>query len=161
MKKIIIDINDKEDLCEKYNKEVLASSISKYIESECISLRAKDKVAITICSAKKLSEEDQKYLVRIIKNNYLELLKEKKIIKEHQNISGFILSFLGIFFIAISNLLENSDIISELTLIIGWVILWEVVYRIVFDDIKDRIKIQRYKKLAKCQINFIDKKLHP
>ena len=52
----------------------------------------------------------------------------------------------------------RAQILSELFLIIGWVSFGEVIYKILFDNVKDKIKTERYKRLSRCQIEFTTKK---
>lgn len=157
MRRIELYVDGTDDLKEKYNGNVLSGAASNYIESECLSSVKKEKIVIDIITKKELSQVDRDEIERLIKNNYRELLIEKEMIKDYQVKQSFILSLFGILFIIISNLLK-ADILSELFLIVGWVAFGEVIYKILFDNVKDKIKRERYKRLSRCEIDFITKK---
>lgn len=158
MKHISISINGKEDLSEKYNSSVLSNEINSYILSECLPVRKNEKIVIDILSSNELEEEDKLEIEKLIKNNYKNLRDEKNIIKEYQYKQSIVITIIGIIFIVMSNILKNESILSELFLIAGWVSLWEVIYKVLFGRVKDKIEIERYKKLSKCKINFTMKK---
>ncbi|MGM9881447.1 MAG: hypothetical protein ACI31S_01220 [Bacilli bacterium] len=158
MKHISISINGKEDLSEKYNSSVLSNEINSYILNECLPVRKNEKIVIDILSSNELEEEDKLEIEKLIKNNYKNLRDEKNIIKEYQYKQSIVITIIGIIFIVMSNILKNESILSELFLIAGWVSLWEVIYKVLFGRVKDKIEIERYKKLSKCKINFTMKK---
>lgn len=157
MRRINLFIDSVDDLKEKYNENVLSNEASNYIESECLSSTKKDKIVIEVVTEKELTQDDRDEVERLIKNNYRELQIEKIIIRNYQIKQSFFLSLFGILFIVISNILKE-DILSELFLIVGWVAFGEVIYKILFDNVKDKIKTERYKRLSRCEIEFITKK---
>lgn len=62
---------------------------------------------------------------------------------------------LGIILIIISE--QFTSFLSELFLIAGWVVVWEMVYDILFTGIKRKRDLKIVKKLATCEISFIEK----
>jgi len=157
MRRIELYVDDTNELKEKFNDNVLSKEVSNYIESECLTSVKKEKIVIDIVTKKDLNQKDKDEIERLIKSNYRELLIEKNIIKNYQVKQSFFLSLFGILFIIISNLLKE-DILSELFLIIGWVAFGEVIYKILFENVKDKIKTERYKRLSRCKIEFITEK---
>lgn len=157
MRRVELYVNSIDDLREKYNGNVLSNEVSNYIESECLSSTKKEKIVIEVIANKEFVQEDKDDIERLIRNNYRERQVEKNIIRNYQVKQSFFLSLLGIVFIVVSNMFDNS-VLSELFLIVGWVSFGEVIYKILFENIKDKIKTERYKKLSRCGIEFITKK---
>lgn len=157
MRRIELYVDSINDLKEKYNGNVLSNEVSNYIESECLSSTRKDKIVIEVITEKKLMQKDKDEIERLIRNNYRERQVEKIIIRNYQIKQSFLLAMFGIIFIVISNML-NDGILSELFLIVGWVAFGEVIYKMLFDNVKDKIKTERYKRLSRCKIEFITKK---
>ena len=47
---------------------------------------------------------------------------------------------------------QFTNIVSEIFLIAGWVIIWEIIYDILFSEIKRKRKAKIYKALATSNI---------
>ena len=157
MRRIDLYIDDISELRAKYNDNALSRDVSDYILGECLTSTRKDKIVINVITDKNLNHDDMDEVERLIRNNYRELLLEKNMIRNYQVLQSFFLSLFGILFIVISNVLKEQ-ILSELFLIVGWVAFGEVIYKILFDNVNDKIKKERYKRLSHCQIEFITKK---
>lgn len=157
MRRIDLYIDDISEIRAKYNDNALSRDISDYILGECLTSTRKDKIVINVITNDVLNQNDMDNVERLIRNNYRELLIEKNMIRNYQVMQSFFLSLFGILFIVISNVLKKQ-ILSELFLIVGWVAFGEVIYKILFDNVKDKIKTERYKRLSRCQIEFTIKK---
>lgn len=158
MKKIDVFIEKKEDLTNKYNSEVLSKEVNNYIEEECLGVKVKENISLNIYTPKDLPTEEKESITKLIHRNYKALYQESIEINNYQNKISIVLSLLGIIFIVISNFLSSEKILSELFEIAGWVALWEVMYKELFEDIKDKMKRQKYKKLSQCKVEYITKK---
>lgn len=155
---IDININDYYDVCNKFNNSILSDELSMYIYNECRGKSFKDEFKINIKSKTKLSKEQKNKIVDMIRSNYGIDIKENMISIKYTNIGGIVLSILGVLLIILYNLLNKFNLswISEVILIISWVMIWEAVYNFIFLETKKYIENKRYKKLTTCKIYFID-----
>ena len=67
-----------------------------------------------------------------------------------------ILLLIGVLIIIIYFIFKDSPVISEIILIIGWLMICESVGRLVFSRTETKFKIKRRKQIIKSKINFID-----
>lgn len=158
MKHIIeININDYQDVIEKFDNDKLSSELASFIYGQCMALPFNDIIEINIKTTCNLSKIQKDNIVDMIHSYFGLEVKKDLILLKHQNTRYFLLFLIGILLIAISNLdfFKNVIVISELYLIAGWVAIWEVIYKLLFEDTKKRIKLKRYKILSKARINFI------
>ena len=51
---------------------------------------------------------------------------------------------------------QFTNIVSEVFLIAGWVIIWEIIYDVLFSEIKRKRKARIYKTLASATIILKD-----
>lgn len=154
---IEININDKNDVINRFCKNKLDYNLEEYIYKECFKGPLKKHITLNIKSKNKLSIKDQNDIVNIIRSSYGHNIRENLLYLKYDRTRDVFLFLIGIVILLISKLIDFNDkfIISEILLIIGWVSIWEATYNFIFDDNKRRIRIKRYKKLTKCKINFI------
>ena len=92
----------------------------------------------------------------MIKNIIQNYYKDKYLyLKKFDNLDNYIrltLFLIGILAIFISK--QFSNILSEIFLIAGWVVIWELIYDILFNEIKRKRKAKIYKILANATIIF-------
>lgn len=136
MERVIkIDLNNKEDLVEKYNNSIVSSELINYIISQVMTFSKKEDFRIIINNNCDLEED------------YISLIKEgleieyKKSLKKHHtnNIKEFFLIIMGIIFLLISRML-GDNVFNEVFLIIGWVPIWEAIELELFSDSEERRK---------------------
>lgn len=149
MKKVIeIDLNNKEDLLEKYNNKRISKELIEYLINEANFINKKDNVVIQINNNIKTDIDIVKYLINGLKDEY------ESNIKSHlkNNIIQIILFFLGIFFLFLSTQINDNDIWKEILLIGGWVPIWEMIDLELFNDFRGHKRKRILQKLLDSKI---------
>ena len=154
MNEIIININDEKDYKNKYNSNNLSTDLSNYIYEECKGKPINNKVLIIIKSNYKINQEEKIDIINKIHNNYKIDLNEQLLMIKYSNIKNVAIFLLGVLFLYLYYFIKINFVLSEMTLIVGWVAIWEAVYVWMFVRDKNNIKIKRLKKLANCEIKF-------
>lgn len=146
---IKIKLDKYEDAFNTYNQDVLSESLDNYINSvaKMISLNS---VKINIDGT--FNEEEKNNLISVIHKTYAKKNDYLDYIDKYDHIFRFILFLIGIILIILSYVFRN--IISEVILIAGWVIIWEVIYDVLFTNVKRKRKKYLYEKLSNCKITF-------
>lgn len=157
--KIIVDIQNKEDLYNPFNKGQISEELGTYILNRSKKLPLKEKMIICINDYERLNKNEKEHLVDAIREYYGLMVQEKMIYNEFNQVKHIILFIVGILLITLSNILSNvfPFLIPELFLIAGWVAIWETVYGILFTENQTRIEIKKIKELTTCLIQFIEK----
>lgn len=142
MEKIIkIDIQNEEDLIEKYDNDVANHNLIEYILKKAMDTKKDEPIKIVI---KNKCNTDIFIREKIIDGLKLEYDHQ---IKEHQrnNLIQIMLLLLGITFLFLSTLVSEDVIWKEVILIGGWVPIWEMVDIELFNEFRGR----RIKKIIK------------
>jgi len=155
---IDVTLSDYSDVYNKFNSNSLSSDLSNYIYDECIGKPIKSNININIKSEVELSKEQKSKICDMIRSNYGINIKESSLYLKYFNIKSLVLFLVGIILIVIYSVLTNYNLIwlSEIILIVGWLMIGEAVYNYIFLEVQKRIEIKRYKKLATCKINFVE-----
>ena len=151
---INIEINKKEDYINKFNNKRISADLDNYILNEVKTVKLTDKITIEIDSKSKLTEEERKNLVSMIKLSYKDdldelLIYEKKIISK-----AIILMLIGVIILLAYYLSNNLFFVSEFILIIGWLMIWEAAEGLIFSRTENRVKQTRRKQLIHSHIYF-------
>lgn len=151
---INIELNKKEDYINKFNNKRISADLDNYILNETKTVKLTDKITIEIDSKSKLTEEEQKNLVSMIKLSYKDdldelLIYEKKIISK-----AIILMLIGVIILLAYYLSNNLFFVSEFILIIGWLMIWEAADGLIFSRTDNRMKQTRRKQLIHSNIYF-------
>ena len=142
---INIDINNLEELENDYNKKHINKDLEEYI-MECAKLMPrKEKIRLKING--NLNQNEQNKTINLIHGYYKEKIKQYHLIDKYDDYVRIFLLILGIVFIIISEHL--IDVLSELFLIAGWVVVWEIIYDLIFMGFK-RKKIKTTYKNYLC-----------
>lgn len=152
--RIDVYLNQKESYINQFHNERISPELSDYILEECKTISLKDNFKIQIHSKEPFSKEEQVHLVDMIRQNYGVDIQELNLIAEKSKLMSLSCILMGIFILFLYILIDIVPILSEIVLIIAWVLIWEGVYNILFDGIKNRIQIKRLKKLTECKIIF-------
>lgn len=148
--KIEIYINNEEDLLEKYNRKLVSQELIDYIISKSKNYFKEDKVVLMIENNTKYSNEN---VENLIKNGLKFELQNSTKIRDLNNIKQVILVLIGILFLFISTLIEDS-ILKEVFIIIGWFPIWEALDIEFFTDVKEKRKHNIINKLLESKIEF-------
>lgn len=155
--KIEIYLNDKEDYANNFNKNRISPELFKYILNELKTINIKSKINIDIITNNfKLSDIEKEELATIIKSTYEDDSNDLIYLDNNLIFKELIFLFIGIIIIILYFLFKDSSVISEIILIIGWLMIWESVGRLVFSRNETKYKIKRRKQIIKSKINFID-----
>lgn len=150
MNKIEIYINDEEDLLEKYNHKLVSQELIDYIISKSKNYSKEDDVVLVVENKTKYNDEN---VEKLIKNGLKIELQNSTKIKDLNNIKQVILILLGILFLFLSTLIDDS-ILKEVFIIIGWFPIWEVMDIEFFTDVKEKRKRSIINKLLESKIEF-------
>ena len=145
MQKIEIDIIDKKDLLEKFNTKKVSKDLINYLIDTTSDIKKEDKVTIIINNY--LGDEN---LIRLIKEGLK--VEYEKCLKKHfvTYLRKFLYFILGIIAIFVSTLFE-TEVLHEIILIGGWVLIWEMVELEIFTDRDNYKKRKILKKLLESE----------
>lgn len=148
--KIEIYINNEEDLLEKYNHKLVSQELIDYIISKSKNYFKEDDVVLVVENKTKYNDEN---VEKLIKNGLKFELQNSTKIKDLNNIKQVILILLGILFLFLSTLIDDS-ILKEVFIIIGWFPVWEAMDIEFFTDVKEKRKRRIINKLLESKIEF-------
>ena len=142
MKVIEIDITNKEDLYEKYNKKVVSKDLINYMVESIPHFNKSDKLKIVINNSTSEKINCTKLIKDGLNNEY-----NKSLLKYHKtNIVQLIYLIIGIIALILSTLV-NVTIFKEIILIGAWVLIWEMIELELFSDTQEKKKRIILKKL--------------
>lgn len=143
---IEINFENEFDGLNKYNKNIISESLDNYLISFLEHKPLKETINIIISGTKNDN------IATIIKDYYQEKYLYLNKIDKLDNYIRLILFIIGIIAILFSE--QFTNVISEIFLISGWVIIWEIIYDVLFNEIKRKRKAKIYKYLANSKITF-------
>ena len=144
MKVIEIDITNKEDLYEKYNKKVVSKDLINYMIESIPHFNKSDKLKIVINNSTSEKINCTKLIKDGLNNEY-----NKSLLKYHKtNIVQLIYLIIGIIALILSTLV-NVTIFKEIILIGAWVLIWEMIELELFSDTQEKKKRIILKNLRK------------
>lgn len=146
--KIEINITNENELLNIYNKNIISETLDNYLITSLEHRSLKENITINITGTK------NEFIKNIITNYYKEKYLYLKKIDSLDNYIRLVLFLLGVLSIFISK--QFTNIVSEIFLIAGWVIIWEIIYDVLFSEIKRKRKARIYKTLAKAKIILKD-----
>lgn len=142
MKNIIVNIENKSDIYEKYNN-ALSRELINYLIRE--SKFTNSDIKIIVNTNLKL-DNIETFIKEGLKNAY----NETKIIDRSHDTKQLTLLLIGTIFLIISTLTFN--IIKEIIIIAGWVAIWEAFDISLNVDSKLKLTRKLIKKLINCKI---------
>lgn len=151
---IEIDINKKEDYINIYNNDKLAPLLSDYILEEVKATSPKQKIKFVVTSKFTMSEQEKDKLVDMIRNKFGTDISELMTINEKQLIMNLIPFLLGVVILIVYVLAMKILVVSEIILIIGWVLIWEATYNFLFKGAETKLAIARRKQIIEGKIIF-------
>lgn len=156
----IINLTIKDiDVCRhSFNSSHISEELKEYLLSQCKATLPKDEIEINIYSKKLFTRDEKKELTDMIREHFGLEFRELNLIKEKNKLANLLCFLVGIIFLFIDILVNINPILSEIVLILGWVLIWESSYNVMFGEIKNRMKINRVGKLAKCKVKFFEEK---
>lgn len=146
--KIEINITNENELLNIYNKNIISETLDNYLITSLKHRSLKENITINITGTK--NENIKNIITNYYKEKYLYLKK----IDTLDNYIRLILFLIGVLSIFISK--QFTNIVSEIFLIAGWVIIWEIIYDVLFSEIKRKRKARIYKTLSNAKIILKD-----
>lgn len=154
MNDINIKITSKESYVNKYNDQRINPKLNNYLLEESKGININKKITIIVDNQFTMTEEEKQQFIHMLKQNFKDDVIELKEINKRIFIADIIMFLLGIIFLLIYFIIGKYKIISEITLIIGWVFLWESIYNVIFSKTEKKIKIKKRKQLINSKIIF-------
>lgn len=149
MERVIeIDLFNKDDLYEKYNKKNVSRDLIDYIVKTAMFFGKKDKIKIVFNDSLNENVDYIELFKKTIQDEYNYSLRKHR----YNNIMQIIYLILGILILFISNFLDNSIIFQELLIIGGWVLIWEMIELEIFTDLEEQKKRRILKRLLNSEI---------
>ncbi len=148
MEKIIkVDLNNEQDLIEKYNNDKVSKSLIEYLIKEVQFIDKKNKLKIIVNNNCQTKLDYKKMLYTAFKEEYNNTIREH----DKTNIIQLIFFIAGVFFIFLSFKMQN-ELWKELFLIGGWVPLWEMIDLAIFNDVRGMKRRKNLLKLINSEI---------
>ena len=145
---IEINITNENELLNIYNKNIISETLDNYLTTSLEHRSLKENITINITGT------ENENIKNIITNYYKEKYLYFKKIDTLDNYIRLVLFLIGVLSIFMSK--QFTNIVSEIFLIAGWVIIWEIIYDVLFSEIKRKRKARIYKTLAKAKIILKD-----
>jgi len=148
MEKIVkVDLENIDDLYEKYNKSVISKELINYIIENTPRFKKKDDIKVVV-NNKSSHEIDFKALfIQGLQREY-----KKIILKYHyNNFLQLIYFIIGIIILFLSTLIKEM-VLKEIILISGWFLIGAIAELELFSDMNIRKKRRILKKLLNSKI---------
>lgn len=153
MEKILeIDINDKEDLFEKYNEKKISKELIKYIIDNTPKFKKDDKIKVIINNNLK----DKMFVSELIKKELDSEVARNEYKFTYNNRKQIVYFILGVAALVLSTFI-NIEILEEIIVIGAWVVLWNMVELEIDDDINYIKKKRILKKILNSEFEEIRK----
>lgn len=158
MKKTIsIHLDDKKDYQNEYNENILSYELSNYIQEETKDINLKDKIEFLITSDLDIDDKEKNHIVDMIRNSFGTDISEIIHFSKKTIIANSLILLVGIFFLIIYYFIIPK-LISELTLILGWVFIGEAICNLLYHTIDNSIKTRKKKQIVNARVLFLNKK---
>lgn len=157
LKVIDVNIDSIDDCRHRFKPSDISDDLADYLLKQCEATLYGDSFEIAFYSLKEFTREEKKELTDMIREHFGLELREAYIIKEKNNIVNLLCFLFGIVFLFIDILVKLNPIVSEIVLILGWVLIWETSYNLFFGEIRNNVKISRIKKLIDCKVKYYEK----
>jgi len=143
---IEIDIKNYEDLVEKYNDSVVSNDLIKYLLSQAEYVSNKENIKFVVDKHFETDINIEGLIKKTLKDKYLFSFK-KSYINDILQIIFFVLGVLCLFF----SIIIANEIIKEIVLIGGWILIWEMLDLLLFSDSKIKRDRRILKKLLRTK----------
>lgn len=153
---IEVDIRDKQHFTSKYNENTLDPELKDYLLNELTGYDINTKLNIVIDAKFKLTSDEKEHYKKLIIKEFKESNDEIEYEIKEGNKKKITLFLIGVFFIIASYFFSHimGEILEEVLMVFGWVVLWEVAYAIFFTDVTRRRKIKRNNQIIHSNITY-------
>lgn len=129
MEVIKLDIETKEDLYERYNKNEVTESLINYIIESTRRIPKNETIQIIINKNKSIKDNCTELIKKGLKTKY-----NQNIYKKKSNDKKQLFMLLGGIIALILTTILGDTIFKEISLIGGWVLIWETIDSDLFED---------------------------
>lgn len=150
MKIIEIDIDNEENLYDKYNKNKVSQDLINYLVDSVYTINLEEKIKVIINNKLK-NKKSIPLITEGLKREYNKCVLHYK----HNSKVQITYFLLGILILFISTLI-NIAVLKEVILISGWMLIWTMLEIEISTDIKILRKRKVLKKLISCEMEEIE-----
>lgn len=148
MEKIItIDIADKNDLVDVYDRSIVSDKLIKFILTRAEEASHRDTFKIVVKDKCHLDHD----VSNLIRSGIKRELDNAVYNHTRTNNRQLISLALGIILLIISTFIE-STVITEILAIGAWVALWDAIELAIYSEYRERRTMNRLRKLLNCEI---------
>lgn len=149
-----INIKNKEDYKNTYNENELSSELKQYILDHVKSKNTKQNIKLDITTDFKMDEKETLNLTYMIRRAFGLDVSEIMNISKKRSLKSLFAFILGTIFLLIYSFVPKQYVVTEIILIIGWVLIWESTYNFLFKNIETKLMITRRKQIIKSKIEI-------
>lgn len=149
-----ITLKNKKDYINSFNNDRISRDLNDYILEESKTFNIKKKIEIRIKPEFEMTEEEKNKLVDMIRLSYNDDVKEISYLIKKLITRNIFMFLLGLFILILYYFESNLPIMSEVILIIGWVLIWETIYNLFFAGLKNSTIKKRRLQLVNSNISF-------
>jgi hypothetical protein len=157
---ISIYIKENDDYYNEFDADdlTLSDDILRFINNRVDNIPNKYNIVLEFDSPK-LTQEEKKRLITIIKSHYgLAYFQKQKILKNNKK-KSILFFVIGVLFLLLSSLInEYGSLLKEVISIAGWVAVWETVSVVLFDNFKIKNNQVNIDRLYNAKIEFSERK---
>ena len=148
MEKVItVDIADKNDLVEKYDRSIVSADLIKFILTQAEQASIRDTFKIIVKDKCHLDHDVSNLIRSGIKIEY-----DNAVYEHTRNNNRQILSvIIGVILIVISTIIKDP-VLAEIFAVGAWVAMWDAIELALYSEYKERRKMNRLRKLLNCEI---------
>ena len=148
MEKVItVDIADKNDLVEKYDRSIVSADLIRFILTQAELASHKDTFKIIVKDKCHLDHDVSNLIRSGIKIEY-----DNAVYEHTRNNNRQILSvIIGVILIVISTIIKDP-VLAEIFAVGAWVAMWDAIELALYSEYKERRKMNRLRKLLNCEI---------
>ena len=148
MEKVItVDIADKNDLVEKYDRSIVSADLIKFILTQAEQASIRDTFKIIVKDKCHLDHDVFNLIRSGIKIEY-----DNAVYEHTRNNNRQILSvIIGVILIVISTIIKDP-VLAEIFAVGAWVAMWDAIELALYSEYKERRKMNRLRKLLNCEI---------
>lgn len=151
MEKVIeIDLLNKKDTFEKYDKNIISKDLVNYLINTTPKLKKNDSLKLIINNEIKIDN-----CIELITKRLEHEYSKTSLKHELNNYTQFFYLIIGVTILYLSSLVDIK-IVEEFILIIGWVFIWDLVETEIVTDMNNRKRRRIIKWLLNSKI--IEKK---
>ena len=149
--KVVVD--DIDDIFNQFDSNDISDELATYIEMRCSRVQ-KNELSIKIITRSELDDKTKDRVVDAIRCHFGLETKYTILDTKKRKTVNIIYFFLGVFILLFKNLLPLTNTVFDIFDVLGCFIIWESTFNLLFTDNEMDRKIDRAKKIRRCQIKF-------